>query len=167
VIYSKTITEAAGGSAASPTHRDMYLTIGLIYQFELYLPPGSCGLLHVAIFDGSYQVWPSEPGEYFFGDNTLISFPDRYMIDSPRKALIIASYNLDTLYDHLFQVRIGQVSSELFIASYLPSMDMSKLTEALNQTLIAQEQRKAEQAQEVVKYFSGKPLPPPGEESTE
>jgi hypothetical protein len=141
MIYTKTISEAAGGSASAPTRRDMFVTTGLIYQFECYFPPGSSGLLHVAVFDGGFQLWPSEPEETFFGDNTLISFPDRYYIVSPRKALTILSWNEDDTYAHSFQIRIGQVSAEVFIASFLPSMSMDKMTEQI--AAVAQEKEKA------------------------
>lgn len=144
MVYTKTITEAAAGAAASPSRHDMHFTLGLIYQFECYFPPGSSGLLHVSVWDGGYQVWPSEPGETFFGDNTLISFPDRYYIDSVRKALIIQSYNLDDTYAHVFQLRIGQVSEEAFIASFLPSMSMDKIGDTIAELIAGQAQAKAE-----------------------
>jgi len=86
-------------------------------------------------------LWPSEPEETFFGDNTLISFPDRYYIVSPRKALTILSWNEDDTYAHSFQIRIGQVSAEVFIASFLPSMSMDKMTEQI--AAVAQEKEKA------------------------
>jgi len=140
VIYTKTILSLAGGSKSNPTKEDMFLTSGLIYQFELYFPPGSSGLLHVAIFDGGYQAWPSEQEETFFGDNTLISFPDRYYIASPRKAFTISHWNEDDTFAHSFQVRIGQVSAEVFIASFLPSMSMDKLTEQLAAVGVAQKE---------------------------
>lgn len=144
MIFTKTISEAAGGTAASFSRHDMFFTLGLIYQFECYFPPGSSGLLHVSVWDGGYQVWPSEPGETFFGDNTLITFPDRYFIDSARKALIVQSWNEDDTYAHVFQLRIGQVSEEAFIASFLPSMSMDKITETIAELIAGQATAKAE-----------------------
>jgi len=131
----------------------MFLTSGLIYQFELYFPPGSCGLLHVAVFDGGYQAWPSEQEETFFGDNTLISFPDRYYIASPRKAFTISHWNEDDTYAHSFQIRIGQVSAEVFIASFLPSMTMEKLTEGLVAAGVTQKEVSAASMEEALQTF--------------
>jgi hypothetical protein len=153
MIYTKSIVEAAGGSGANPTRRDMFLTTGLIYQFECYFPPGSSGLLHVAVYDGGFQLWPSEPTETFFGDNTLISFPDRYFIDCPRKALTIASWNEDDTYAHTFQIRIGQVSAEVFIASFLPSMTMEKLTEELKGQAVVQKATSAATMEAALQTF--------------
>ena len=153
MIYTKSIVEVAGGSVSAPTRRDMFVTAGLIYQFECYFPPGSCGLLHVAVADGGFQLWPSEPTETFFGDNTLISFPDRYFINSPRKALTVFSWNEDDTYAHTFQIRIGQVSAEVFIASFLPSMTMEKLTEELKATGVAQKEASAVSMEEALQTF--------------
>jgi hypothetical protein len=131
MIYCKTIASQAGGSEDAATFQDMYVTSGLIYQVEFYFPPGSSGLLHVAVMDGGYQCWPSEPGETFFGDNTLITFPDRYYISSSRKAFTVKHWNEDDTFNHIFQLRIGQVSEEIFIASFLPSLTLDKITESL------------------------------------
>jgi hypothetical protein len=131
MIYVATINSPAGGSEASLVQADLPCTTGLIYQFDLYFPPGPCGLLHVAIFDGGFPVWPSEPGETFFGDNLTLSFPDRYFIRSPKRMLTVRHWNEDDTYDHQFQLRIGQASEEVFIASYLPSMTIDRLRDAL------------------------------------
>ena len=153
MIYTKTLSSVAGGSASNPRKEDMFLTSGLIYQVELYFPPGSSGLLHVAIFDGGYQAWPSEAGETFFGDNTLISFPDRYYIDSPRKAFTISHWNEDDTYAHTFQIRIGQVSAEVFIASFLPSMTMEKLTQELQAVGETKKEASAVSMEEALQTF--------------
>lgn len=141
MIYSATIVAPAGGSESSYVQSDMAVTTGLIYQVEVYFPPGSSGLLHCRIMDGGYQAWPSEPGESFFGDNTLISFPDRYFNRSPKKVLSIRYWNEDEAYDHQFQIRIGQVSDEMFIASYLPTLTIDSIRKLL--------QEQADQASQV------------------
>jgi hypothetical protein len=138
LIYTKTITEVANGLATNPTQRKMAVTSGLIYQVEVYFPPGSSGLLHTWIQDGGFQVWPTEPGETFFGDNTLISFRDLYYVGSANHVLDIYSYNLDDRYNHSFQIRIGQVNDPAFIASMLPSIASDNMEEAIA-AIIAQQ----------------------------
>lgn len=140
MIYTKTIIESSGGSAASPSQYRMPVTEGLIYQFELYFPPGSSGLLYVCVEDGDHRVWPSEPGEWFFGDNTLISFPDKYFITTSPTELFIYSYNLDEAYDHKYQIRIGQVSDPVLIQSMLPSIQMETFGEDIAALVASQDQ---------------------------
>jgi hypothetical protein len=141
MVYSKTILAPAGGSEGALEQEDMAITLGLIYQVEIYFPPGSSGLLHCRIMDGGYQAWPSEPGESFFGDNTLITFPDLYFNRSPKKVLSIRYWNEDDTFEHRFLVRIGQASDEVFIASYLPTLTIDSIRKLL--------QDQAEQAEQV------------------
>jgi len=157
MIYTKTITSSKGGSASSPVQARMAVTRGLIYQFDLYFPPGSSGWLHVRIADGAYPLYPSEPSEWFFGDNSLITFPDRYFIQTPDQYLTIWHYNSDDSFDHEFQVRIGQVLADQFIASFLPGYGQQDTTDAITQMIKQQEEQKSQIADALVKYFTGNP----------
>jgi len=155
MIYTKTITEAHGGNASSPTQRKFPVSSGLIFKVEFYFPPGSSGMLHVWVKDGGFQIWPSEPGETFFGDNTLIAFEDMYYVAAADHNLDVYSYNLDDRYDHVFQVRIGQVNDPTFISSKLPSISTGNMEEAIAAILAkqdmsyeAQRARVIEQAEE-------------------
>ena len=154
MIYCKTITAAAGMTAAAPTDSDLPVTDGLIYQFELYFPPGSSGLLYVRVADGGFPVWPSEPGEWFYGDNTLISFPDRYYIAAPDHKFKVWYYNLDDTYDHKFTVRIGQVSAEAFIQSFMPSFGQKPIEEVLKELAAQQEVEKESRIKAIEDYFA-------------
>ena len=150
MIYTKTVTEPFGGSAVSPSQYRMIITEGLIYKFELYFPPGSSGLLYVAVEDGGHRIYPSEPGEWFFGDNVLISFDDRSFISSDPHALFIYSYNLDEAFDHKYQIRIGQVSDPILIQSLLPAIQMENFSADIANMIAAQDQsRTALRAQAV------------------
>ena len=138
------------------------MTNGLIYQFELYFPPGSSGLLFVRVADGGFPVWPSEPGEWFYGDNTLVSFPDRYYIAAPDHKFKVWYYNLDDTYAHKFSLRIGQVSSTLFISSFIPSFGQKPIEEVLLEMAAQQETEKESRIKDIEDYFAPierEPLP--------
>lgn len=140
----------------------MPVTKGLIYQFDLYFPPGSSGWLKVAIADGAYPLYPSEPSEWLFGDNTLISFPDRYFIQTPDQYLTVWHYNLDDTYDHTFQLRIGQVLADAFIASFLPGYGQVDLATQIADIVATQEEQKSQVTNALIEYFTGvqrAPLP--------
>jgi len=154
VIYCKTISALAGGAVASPLDADLPVTNGLIYQFELYFPPGSSGLLFVRVADGGFPVWPSEPGEWFYGDNTLVSFPDRYYIAAPNHNFKVWYYNLDDTYAHKFTIRIGQVSSNLFISSFIPSYGQKSIEEVLLEMAAQQETEKNLRIKNIEDYFA-------------
>jgi len=162
VIYCKSIDcNSDGGTVQKPfgipnvTHdADLSVTDGLIYQFELYFPPGSSGLLYVRVADGGFPVWPSEPGEWFYGDNTLISFPDRYYIASPEHKFKVWYYNLDDTYNHTFTVRIGQVSSTLFISSFIPGFGQKPIEEVMAEMAAQQEKEKESRLKDIEDYFA-------------
>ena len=154
MIYCKTITAASGGAASSPLDADLPVTNGLIYQFELYFPPGSSGLLYVRLADGGFPVWPSEPGEWFYGDNTLVSFPDRYYIASPNHNFKVWYYNLDDTYAHKFTIRIGQVSSKLFIQSFIPTFEQKSIEEVLAEMAAEAETEKESRIKAIEDYFA-------------
>jgi len=163
MIYTKTVTEAAGGSAASPTQSKMIVPAGLIYQFELYLPPGSSGLLHVWVKDGGYHLYPAEPGETFFGDNTLVTYNDLYYVASPNHTLDIYSYNLDEAFEHIFQIRLGVVLDPVMMSHYLPALTMGGFEETIAEVLASQDySREAQRERSIAKYVD-QGLPPPPE----
>ncbi len=163
MIFTKAVTAPKGGSIANPLSVDIPVTNGLIYKVEFYFPPGSVGLLYVQVKDGGYSLWPSEPGEWFFGNNITISFDDKYFIQAPDHRLKLWYYNEDDTYEHKFQVRIGQVLAEVFIASFLPSLGMAKMTESINEALAAQGTAREARRSEVIDYLAAKPFEPEGE----
>ena len=153
MIYTKTILAPFGGDLSSPTVVDFPLTVGLIYQFDVFFPPGSAGLLKVRVNDGGAPLWPSEPTEWFYGDNLTISFPDRYFISSAEPMLRVWYYNEDDTYDHSFTVRVGQVSADIFIASFLPSVGFESMTEAIQGLQKGQVEEVSARQALIDKYF--------------
>jgi len=75
----------------------------------------------VAVFDGLFQVWPSSVGEFFTGEDQLIAFDDMYLKESAPYSLQCYSYNTDDTHAHFVSVRVGLVSSEVFLARFLPT----------------------------------------------
>jgi len=101
------------------------------------------GLLRCQICDGGYQIWPSTLGQYFKSDSLCISFDDTYLKLAAPFQFDILTWNDDDTYPHGLTVRIGMVSSELFMARFLPSYGYKQLAQ-----LLKEEQEKQEQAKE-------------------
>lgn len=123
MIYSANITTVANTLATNLKKTTIRVTKGLVYKVEFYYPAGSAGLMGLAVFDGLYQVWPSSVGEFFLSDDETISFDDLYLKESAPFEFQCYTYNVDTVYDHLVGVRIGLVSSEVFMARFMPTRD--------------------------------------------
>ncbi|MBA7494512.1 hypothetical protein ES702_05088 [subsurface metagenome] len=121
MIYTANITTNAKTWKTNLKQTRINVTKGLVYQFELYFPAGSAGLMGIAVFDGLFQVWPSSVGEFFIGEDHLISFPDMYLKEAAPFEFQIYTYNEDTEHNHFASVRIGLVSKEVFLARFLPT----------------------------------------------
>lgn len=121
MIYTANITTNAKRWKTNLKRTRITVTKGLVYQFELFLPSGSAGLMGVAVFDGLFQVWPSSVGKFFVGEDHLISFPDMYLMESAPFEFQVYTYNEDTEHNHFASVRIGLVSQEVFLARFLPT----------------------------------------------
>lgn len=120
MIYFANITTPKNTAIAALQKTSLRITGGLIYKVEFHFPSGSAGLMGIAVFDGLFQVWPSSIGQFFVSDNETISFDDLYLKETPPWELQIYTYNTDDTYDHVCDVRIGLVSSDIFIARFLP-----------------------------------------------
>lgn len=150
MIYSANITTLKLGDETLPKRTTLRVTKGLVYKVEVDFPPGSAGLMGVAIYDGGYQVWPSNIGQWFTGDNTKLSFDDVYLKESAPYQFIISTYNNDTAYPHLVIIRIGLVSKKVFMARFLPSLSYELFEEMLARLQVEQTGLIAEQRQAVI-----------------
>ncbi len=147
MIYTTNITTAklTAFPPNKPKRTILEVTTGLVYKVEIDFPSGSAGLMGVAIADGGYQVWPSNVGQWFTGDNRTIVFDDTYLKGSAPHRFTIFTYNNDDTYDHLVIVRIGLVSREIFMARFLPHLSYKYLSETMGQ--LQQTQNELQQVQ--------------------
>lgn len=120
MIYTANITTVKNTAQTALKKTVIHVTKGLVYKVEFYFPPGPSGLMGLAVFDGLYQVWPSSVGEFFVSDNETISFDDMYLKESAPYEFQCYTYNEDDKYPHFVSVRIGLVSSEVFLARFMP-----------------------------------------------
>lgn len=131
MIYVANITTEENRAKTNLKKTVLHVTKGLVYKVELYSPSGSAGLMGVAVFDGLYQVWPSNAGEYFVGEEQLIAFDDLYLKDTAPYAFQIYTYNIDTIHEHFVSVRIGLVSKDVFLARFMPTKGHEYLADLL------------------------------------
>lgn len=120
MIYTANISTSKNTAQTDLKKTRLHVTKGLVYKVEFYFPSGSAGLMGLAVFDGLYQVWPSSVGEFFIGEDHVISFNDMYLKESAPYEFQCYTYNEDDTYEHTVSVRIGLVSKEVFKARYLP-----------------------------------------------
>jgi len=133
MIYTANITTPKNKLTTDLKKTVLKVTKGLVYKVEVYFPPGSAGLMGVAVFDGLFQVWPSSVGEFFIGEDHVISFDDLYLKVTEPFEFQCYTYNTDSKNPHFVSVRIGLVSKEVFLARFLPTRGHDYLTRLLEE----------------------------------
>ncbi len=145
MIYTANITTLKNTAQSSLKKTTIHVTKGLVYKVEFYFPAGSAGLMGVAVFDGLYQIWPSSVGEFFVSDDETIRFDDMYLKESAPFELQCYTYNEDETYDHYMAVRVGLVSSEVFLARFMPTRGRQQFAKIRRQMETEREARAIEQ----------------------
>lgn len=141
MIYSAEITTVKDTPKTCLQCTSLVITKGLVYKIEFYFPRGSAGLMGVAVFDANYSVWPSTIGEFFTGDDVIISFDDMYLKETAPYHFNIYTYNVDDTYDHILHVRVGLVSKEVYLARFLPHLGYKYFAEMITQVQTEQQQQ--------------------------
>jgi len=78
MFYIFSHTPDAGDALATPKKLTMDLTAGVIHQVDILFQNGCNHKEFVQIFHGGSQIWPSNRGEKFRGNATVISFREFY-----------------------------------------------------------------------------------------
>jgi hypothetical protein len=92
--------------ASSRIKEELWVEGDIISYVNISFPPGSHGLLRVAIFYGEKKIYPWEEDSWIAGDAERIETHAVWELpESPCRLLVIAE-NDDGTYDHKFFVRI-------------------------------------------------------------
>ena len=154
MIYASTISTDEGTAEGSKDDVVLKLTSGLIWMFELDFPPGCCGLLHVQIFDGLYQVLPASIGESLHGDAVTMRFDDLYFKTAAPHELKIRTWNDDDTWPHTTQVRVGMASGRAEMSRYLPAMAWENFERLMAESIAKQESLRQVQLEEALKQIT-------------
>lgn len=131
MVFAETVTVPKATLSSAPVKRTVKLTKGLVYQFEIYFPPGPSGLVGVRVREKDTQLYPVERTEWFVGDRVSLSYTDTYYVFEPPYEWEISVYNIDDTYEHTIQVRIGLMTEEEYMARYAPLAGIESLQSSL------------------------------------
>jgi len=98
MFYVFSYTPVVTDTEAAPHVIDLPLTAGVVHQVDVLFQSGCAHQEFVRIFDGNYQLWPSNRGEKLRGDGTVISFREFYELlpgDSKLQAKIWTTLTTD------------------------------------------------------------------------
>lgn len=129
MVYVATITTEKSTDITSPLHTSIKAFAGVIYQVEIMFPKGPSGLVGVKIWRANVALYPVDRDEWFIGDGETIRFEDIREMTVSESLIDVFTYNTDTIFDHLIQVRIGVLPVDLYEQRYLPGKSISQLAE--------------------------------------
>lgn len=98
--FSFPVTVPANTAETSPTRETVKLSIGVLRKVGIYFPWGCAGLVGVRICHYEHQLYPTNPGEWFAGNEILIEFESEYLILDGPGEFKIEAYNSDDFYSH-------------------------------------------------------------------
>jgi len=108
LFYVFSYTPSASDTLASPHEIGLDLTAGVIHQVDILFQLGCNHQEFVQIFDGNFQVWPSNRGEKIRGDATVVSFREFYelTLGHNRLVAIIWSTKATPWYEIIIQIGV-------------------------------------------------------------
>lgn len=113
MAYYAALTIPAGTTQADPATAYLELAYGTIETVLILFPPGHAGLTCLQMYYNESQAFPRNLGEYYIGDDTVLSIPTRYPIHEMPWRLELVGWAPDATLDHKVHVEIALIEEAL------------------------------------------------------
>lgn len=107
IFTAQISTSIGGGTANSPKRTVIDVRWGVVHKIEIDIPSGHKGLTGIRLFHAEILKWPTTAEGWFTGNEVVISFPVFFPLLHEPFFFVAETYNNDTGFAHLFNVRIG------------------------------------------------------------
>lgn len=107
MFYNFSLSAGPLSEPVSNNKTTLKLTHGIIHKLDVIFPPGSHGLFYLLIYDNTHQVFPTNPGSIFAGDNEIITFREHLPMLYEPFELYAYFWNFDDTFAHTITLRIG------------------------------------------------------------
>jgi len=109
VFYSKTMCIPPNTLPDAPIEETIALSHGVITKVIFRPRPGHASLLHVKVFHGRHQIFPSSGDDDLHGDFFPLEWPEWYEINQKPFFLTISAWNDSQRYAHTFDFAVNQI----------------------------------------------------------
>ena len=120
MFYNFSLSAFPGEGLTTGNKTTLKLTHGIIHKVDIVFPPGPQGLFLLFIFDNTHQVFPTNPGGYFSGDDEIISWREHLPLLYDPFELYAYYYNFDDTFAHTVTLRIGILPVKVLAPWLLP-----------------------------------------------
>jgi hypothetical protein len=104
--FNGSVTIPAGTDFNHAVKSTMKLDYGNIVAVDIIFPAGSAGLAHLAIDHYTHQLYPTNPGGSFVGDDQVRTIPDGYPVLDAPFILTLRGWAPDAALDHTIYVEV-------------------------------------------------------------
>jgi len=118
VFYSFELPIPASTLKSAPVELEVKLTWGVITEVEIKFPPRCVGLAKVKILEHRHQIWPTNPGSWFYGDGDTISWDEGHEVFEMPALFTLVGYNDDDTFPHTPIIRFEILSLLAALAKY-------------------------------------------------
>lgn len=115
MAYYAALEIEAGQTQDDPATTFLELAYGTIEMVFVLFPPGHAGLTRLQMYYNESQAFPRNPGEYYIGDDTVLSIPTRYPIHEMPWRLELVGWAPDTTLSHTIHVEIALIEEALYL----------------------------------------------------
>lgn len=102
--YRGSITIPADTAQADYETAEVEVCPGAITNFYRLFPLGCAGMVHLQVFYGTRQVFPTTPGQSYIGDGSEVLGDASILLDEPPYILELRGWSPDTDYQHTIYV---------------------------------------------------------------
>jgi len=107
MFFSKNINVLYTYTEASPLDTELELSAGVIHQVDILFPVNANREVYVRIFQGGYQLIPTNRDDWIRANNTVISTREFYDLIPGANILTVRAFNTHASDNFLISVNIG------------------------------------------------------------
>ena len=115
MAYYAVLEIEAGQTREDPATTFLELAYGTIEVVLVQFPPGHAGLTRIQMYYNETQAFPRNPGEFYIGDDTVLSIPTRYPIHERPWRLELVGWAPDAELPHNIHVEIALIEEALYL----------------------------------------------------
>lgn len=127
MLYSFSHTFTAANTEDNKQKFTLKMASGVINGIDIYFPHGSCGLVHIHVNRGLYQIVPVNTAHQLVGSGNLIRFNEDIQLYHEPYELELYGWNEDDTYDHTIDIKI-ELHSPQSLLRYIMSNLASIIT---------------------------------------
>lgn len=109
MFYSKTMSIPPDTRPDNPIEETIALSHGVITKAIFRPRPGHASLLHVKVYHGRHQIFPSSGDDDLHGDWQMVEWDEWYEINQKPFFLTISAWNDSQRYAHTFDFAVAQL----------------------------------------------------------